>query len=101
MHTTCFYGGSGHSHIVLSRLFFPDFICSIIRKECTMAVLERSNQLILPGGFVTVVEAARLKQVNVEAMRRWIVNNNVTIARVGRTVLVRAADLEAYSPRRY
>jgi hypothetical protein len=64
-----------------------------------MALLERTQELALPDGYLTLARAARVKGVDYHTLRMWLrMHPEVPLARVGDTVLVRLVDLVDYRP---
>jgi hypothetical protein len=49
--------------------------------------------------YVTLKRAARIKNVSPNAVYLWMHYNNVPRIKIGRTILVHAAELDAYNPR--
>ena len=68
--------------------------------EPAIATAECVGDTVLPGDFITPVEAAKKLRASKAALYEWLARGDIRHYRVGRLVRIRAADLAEYLERR-
>lgn len=59
------------------------------------------NKVESIGSLLTLREAAREKQVNYEALKKWVYRSQVPVKRLGRSILLDRKDLNKYHPMKF
>jgi excisionase family DNA binding protein len=68
--------------------------------EPLAATADSVDAAIVPGDFITPIEAARKLRASKAALYEWLARGDIRHYRVGRLVRIRAADLAEYLERR-